>query len=186
MGIMAVFAGGIFGALGYINRGKTKKAAATINSKLSYIQTQNMTKKGSAYLYLYKTSNGIYTAVLQEQDLDGSGEIETSEKLDFADRTALDTYLAAHSDIGSFLCSSRVDVTGDVSGSSLSDPLTESNMIKIGYSKGTGAFTCSNRGSVDEAPAVSTDRFFDTITLTGSETFTVKLVKNTGKHYVEE
>ena len=45
MAIMAVFAGAIIGGMSYINAGKTKKAAARLNNKISSIQTATMTKK---------------------------------------------------------------------------------------------------------------------------------------------
>ena len=58
MAIMAVFAGAIIGGMSYINAGKTKKAAARLNNKISSIQTATMTKKGQTFLYIYRTSEG--------------------------------------------------------------------------------------------------------------------------------
>ena len=40
MAIMAVFAGAIIGGMSYINAGKTKKAAARLNNKISSIHNR--------------------------------------------------------------------------------------------------------------------------------------------------
>jgi prepilin-type N-terminal cleavage/methylation domain-containing protein len=159
MGIMAVFAGGIAGAIGYINQGKTKKAAATLNSKLTAIQQSNMTLKGATYLYLYKDGSEVYMV---------------TSKTNYTDRDSLKTYVASNGG-QTKLCSSKVDVSG--SDGSSTGTLSDDNMIRISYSKGTGAYTYCDMGS-DSV-------FYNTIKLEGTETFTVKLVKNTGKHFVE-
>lgn len=178
MGIMAVFVGGMAGAIGYINQGKTKKAAATLNSMLTSIQQSNMTLKGATYLYLYKDGDDIYMVTARASDVNGDGKIDTTvnteESANYTDRTNLNGYISS-SGGGSKLCSSKVDVIG--SDGSTTSTLTDSNMIRIGYSKGTGAFTYCDMGG-DSV-------FYNTIKLKGTETFTVKLVKNTGKHFVE-
>jgi prepilin-type N-terminal cleavage/methylation domain-containing protein len=178
MGIMAIFAGGIAGTLGYINRGKTKKAAATLNSQLTAIQQSNMTLKGATYLYLYKDGSQIYMVTAHAKDIDGDGKINSTandpESANYTNRSNLDSYVSSYGG-ETKLCSSKVDVIG-IDGSS-TGTLDDSNMIRISYSKGTGAFTYSDMGS-DSV-------FYNTIKLQGTETFTVKLVKNTGKHFVE-
>jgi prepilin-type N-terminal cleavage/methylation domain-containing protein len=185
MGIMAVFAGGIFGALGYINQGKTKKAAATLNSELTSIQQSNMTLKGATYLYLYQDGGTIYMVTARASDVNGDGEIDktpnTKESANYTSRTALNGYVSDNGGQGK-LCSSKVEVIGIDGGDSTT--LTDDNMIRIGYSKSTGAFTYCDMGKETKDDDV-TSLFFNTIKLKGTETFTVKLVKNTGKHFVE-
>jgi hypothetical protein len=175
---LAIFAGGIAGSLNYINRGKTKKASATLNSQLTSIQQSNMTLKGATYLYLYKDGDDIYMVTARASDVNGDGKIDTTENTEesanYTDRSNLNGYVSSNGGQRK-LCSSKVDVIG-IDGST-TGTLTDSNMIRIGYSKGTGAFTYCDMGS-DSV-------FYNTIKLKGTETFTVKLVKNTGKHFVE-
>lgn len=168
MGIMAVLSGAIVGTMGYMNSGRTKKASSKLDTKLDYIQTETMTKKGNTYLYIYTKSDGVYTCILNEQDGD------------FTSRASLDAY----SDLAAWeskLCDSKVKIISSKSGSSGSGlSLDSNNMLKIGYSKSTGAFTYSNSGSV-----TATD-FYDSIELSGKDTFKIKLVQKTGKHFVSK
>lgn len=173
MGIMAIFASAIIGTMGYLNAGRTKKASAKLNSKISYIQTETMTKKGNTYLYLYKKSDGIYMCTLNGQKAGIAAD-------GFASRSELDSYLASQ-DIGDKLCDSKVTITGkNTAGGSMSLELSESNMLKIGYSKSTGAFTYCNDGD----PGKQSD-FYNCLELSGKETFKIKLIRATGKHYVD-
>jgi hypothetical protein len=98
-----------------------------------------------------------------------------TSKTNCTDRTSLDSYVASNGG-QTKLCSSKVDVSGS-DGSSSGTPLDDNNMIRISYSKGTGAYTYCDMGDGSV--------FYNTIKLEGTETFTVKLVKNTGKHFVE-
>ena len=174
MGVFAVLSVAIFGGVSYINAGKTKKASNTLNSKLTFIQTETMTKKGNMYLYVYKKDDGIYTCNL--------GTEVTGDANGFLTRAELDTYLAGH-DAGTKICDSKVTITGKGS-SSLT--LTDSNMLKIGYSKSTGAFTYSNDGSLAADGTLHNKEFLSRLELTGKETFYIKMIKSTGKHYIEK
>ncbi len=174
MGVMAVLSVAIFGGVSYINSGKTKKASNTLNSKLTYIQTETMTKKGNMYLYVYKTPKGIYMLTMNGEIAGGANG--------FLSRTELDTYLASN-DGGVKLCDSKVTIQGKGS-SSLT--LTETNMLKIGYSKSTGAFTYSNDGSLAADGTLHNKEFLSRLELTGKETFYIRMVKATGKHYIEK
>ncbi len=167
--IMAIIATVTVGATGYINSGKTKKASNKLNSKLTFIQTETMTKKGDTNLYIYKKSDGIYICTVNAS----SG--------DFTSRTELDTYLGSH-DIESKLCDSKVTLTGETTGGAAATPLelNENNMLKIGYSKSTGAFTYSNNGSTSAA------EFYNRIEMSGKQTFHIRMIQATGKHYIEE
>lgn len=173
MGIMAVFAGGVAVALGYSNQGRTKKAATSLNDKLSYIQTQTMTLKGETYLYVFKRSDGVYAYIAKEVDTNGNGVIDDAEKKDVTSREDLNDMIGS---AGEKLCGSSVEVSGE--GGATPMTLDDNNMIKIGYSKSTGAFICCNDGSGSS--------FYNTIKMSGREVFTVMLVQKTGKHYIQE
>lgn len=186
MAIMAIFAGVFAGAMGYINTGKTKKASAKLNSRLTYIQTETMTKKGETYLYIYQTSDGVHYCILSSEE-DSNGDGSPDYPKGFRSRSELDSYLSAN-DIGSKLCDSTVKLSGkDSTGGGLA-PLTlgTGNMLKIGYSKATGAFTYSNNGQLDTNGEFDDVPFYSAVELSGKQTFTIKLVKTTGKHFVEE
>ncbi len=172
--IMAILTGVSVTAMGFINSGKTKKASNALDNKLDYIQTQTMTKKGTAYLYLYAASDGIYTYV---------HTTDTSYPDGFDSRTELDSYMTSESIEGSRLCDNNVTVklTGQSgSGSNISLTLNSGNMLKIGHSKSTGEFICSNDGT-----AGSTD-FYDFIELDGKQKFSIKMIKATGKHFIKK
>ncbi len=174
MGVFAVLSVAIFGGISYINAGKTKKASNALNGKLTFIQTETMTKKGTVFLYVYKTADGIYMCAL-------NGE-STGYPDGFMSRAELDSYVAGH-DVATKLCDSRVTITGKGS-SSLT--LTDTNMLKIGYSKSTGAFTYSNDGSLAADGTLHNKEFLSRLELTGKETFYIKMIKATGKHYIEK
>ncbi len=167
IGIMGVFAASTAGVIGYMNSGRTKKASTRLDTRLDYIQTETMTKKGNTNLYIYVKSNGVFTCTLN------------SETADFSDRTQLNNY-SGLSEIEEKLCDSTVKVSTGKNGSGGSMSLSESNMLKISYSKSSGAFTYSNEGNV------ALTEFYDSIVLSGKEQFTVKLVQKTGKHFVVE
>lgn len=172
MGIMGIFAGAIAGTMGYLNSGRTKKASNKLDTKLDYIQSETMTKEGNTYLYIYVKSDGVYTCILNEKTSGTAGG--------FQSRSDLNNY-SGLADVEGKLCDSKVEIISSKSGSSGSSlTLDTNNMLKIGYSKSTGAFTYSNDGD-----PVHTD-FYDNIELTGKETFKIKLVQKTGKHFISK
>lgn len=168
MGIMAILAGVTVFAVGYINTGKTKKASTALDNQLDYIQTETMTKKGTAYLYLYKTADGIYTYV---------HTTDTTYPDGFTSRTQLDSNLPSGG--GRKICDASVTGRVSTSGGD-SYELSTGNMLKIGYDKSTGSIAYSNSGSVTE-----TD-FYNRISLEGKQHFQINMIKATGKHYIVE
>ena len=178
MAIMAVFAGAIIGCLAYINVGKTKKASAKLNNQITKIQTATMTKKGVTYLYIYRTSDGIYSSMASDTtDSDGDGVPDG-----YKNRLDLDAAITV-SQIK--LCDSSVTIKGSEAGAAATT-LNNNNMLKIGYSKGTGSFIYSNNGTVTGGKAMTEMPFYSTIELSGKEKFTIQLVKTTGKHFIKE
>lgn len=185
MGIMAILAIGVVGTMGYINAGKTKKASAKLNSKLTYIQSETMTKEGCSYLYLYKQSDGVYCYISNKNS---DGNVGT----DGLDVAHLDSVASS----GDRICDSNVDVIAyTVSGHSIKlgklkeASGSEADMIKIGYRKSTGDFlaSCVYKGSASdpEKDASGETYFFNRIQLSGKQNFSVRLVEKTGKHYVQ-
>lgn len=182
MGIMAVLAGAMIGGLGYVNAGRAKKATTKLNDAISRIQTDTMTKKGETYLYLFQTDKGVYLCTLNsEEDLNGDGSPDYPNG--FTSRSELTSYINGGGDAGK-LCDEAVTVKGQGSGGSVT--LSGSNMLKIGYSKGTGAFTYSNDGKLDSNGELINVPFYNEIQLFGKDNYTIKLVKATGKHFVKE
>ena len=145
MGIMSIFAGALIGGLGYVNAGKTKKAVAKLDNAISRIQTDTMTKKGETYLYLFQTNKGVFFCTLSSEE-DLNGDVSPDYPNGFTTRAELTGYVNGGGDVGK-LCDSAVTVKGKDDSTSVT--LSESNMLKIGYSKGTGAFTYSNDGKMD-------------------------------------
>ncbi len=188
MAIMAIFAGAIIGAVGWINAGKTRKASAKLNNQISSIQTATMTQKGETYLYIYRTSKGIYSSsVSSNEDFNHDGTPDYP--YGFKERSELNTYLS-NGGGQTKLCDSSVVIKGkknaDGTGSTESVTLKENNMFKIGYSKGTGAFTYSNDGQLDAGGELKGVPFYTLIEMKGKEKFTIQLVKATGKHFIKE
>ena len=186
MAIMAVFAGAIIGGMSYINAGKTKKAAARLNNKISSIQTATMTKKGQTFLYIYRTSDGVYSTVVSSK-IDTNGDGNPDYPKGFTQRSELDQCLSSGKISGDKLCDSTVTITGKQgTGGSNSVTLSESNFLKLGYSKSTGAFNYSNDGSLDTNGEFTDVPFYSMIEMSGKEKFSIKLVKISGKHFVKK
>ena len=172
IGIMAILAGGVASFIGYINNAKTTKSVETFKTKLDRVQTDNMSKEGTTYLYLYKTDDGIFSKIINSKDC-------PSYPKGFETRNDLDYFLSLKPD-ASNIAGTRVNVeaTGNVetTGASTSLELKNDNMIKIGFDKTTGAFSCSNNGKDSD------NIFYDKIVFKGSHNSEIKLVKATGKH----
>lgn len=182
MAIMSLFAGALIGGLGYVNAGRSKKAATKLNNAISRIQTDTMTKKGETYLYLFQTSKGVYFFTLNsEEDLDGDGSPDYPNGLN--SRAQVTAFVNAN-DNAEKLCDSAVTVKAKDGSGSIT--LSGSNMLKVGYSKGTGAFTYSNDGQVDSNGEFTNVPFYNEIKLFGKDKYTIKLVKATGKHFLKE
>lgn len=183
MAIMAILATVTVGAIGYINTGKTKKASAKLNSKLTYIQTETMTKEGRSYLYIYKTNDGVYYVVSNK---DASGNIGNVGLLGVSE---LSSYLSSNPSASKKICDGSVTVTGTTASGQVVEmvELTDTaganqvNLLKIGYDKATGAFSdsCGYAGSSE------TTDFYHEIKLAGKQTSSIKLVEKTGKHYID-
>ena len=140
-----------------------------------------MTKKGVTYLYIYRTSDGIYSSMASDTtDSDGDGVPDG-----YKNRLDLDAAITAGNVSQIKLCDSSVTIKGSEAGAAATT-LNNNNMLKIGYSKGTGSFIYSNNGTVTGGKAMTEMPFYSTIELSGKEKFTIQLVKTTGKHFIKE
>ena len=176
MAIMAVFAGAIIGGMTYLNAGKTKKASAKLNNEISSIQTATMTKKG----------DGVFSSIVSSTyDADNDGTPDFPDG--FMNRADLNTYLT-NGGSQTKICDSTVSIKGKVGTGTGADPMSldTTNMLKIGYSKGTGAFTYCNNGTLDSGKAMIEMPFYSMIEMSGKEKFTIQLVKATGKHFIKQ
>lgn len=181
MAIMGILAGGVAGAIGYLSVGKTKKASAALNSRLATIRTETMTKEGSCYLYIYKTEDGVFAL---DTNKDAAGNVGNTGLVTASE---VSSFIAANFP-GTYICDESVTVSASSATGNTVElvNLTDSagagqtNVIKIGYSKATGAFSdsCGLTGTQDT-------EFYNSIQLAGKQTFTIKMVEKTGKHYVD-
>lgn len=160
--IMAILAGIIGGAYSIIKAGNASKSTSKFLARLDTVQVENLTKKGTTYLYLYK-DDGLKTLMYNDGTDDGLA-------------TRADVIANTSNGAVTEIAGSGVDFTmsdGSSSG-------TDSNLVvKIAFQKSSGAFLCSKKIT----DTTGTD-FCDIISFKGNGTtsYKVKLVKNTGKH----
>ena len=64
--IMAILAGIIGGAYSIIKSGNASKSTSRFLGRLDTTQVENMTKKGTTYLYLFKDSDGVQTLMYND------------------------------------------------------------------------------------------------------------------------
>ena len=164
--IMAILAGIIGGAYSIIKSGNASKSTSRFLGKLDTTQVENMTKKGTTYLYLFKDSDGVQT--LMYNDGTDTGLNSQSDVIAHkADGVVTD------------IAGSGVDFTATSGSDSVNSKDTSDLVIKISFDKASGAFKCCKKA--DDA-AGST--LYKEISFKGRGTtsYGVKLVKDTGKH----
>ena len=164
--IMAILAGIIGGAYSIIKSGNASKSTSRFLGRLDTTQVENMTKKGTTYLYLFKDSDGVQT--LMYNDGTDTGLNSQSDVIAHkADGVVTD------------IAGSGVNFTATSSSGSVNSKDTSDLVIKISFEKASGAFKCCKKA--DDA-AGST--FYTEISFKGRGTtsYGVKLVKDTGKH----
>lgn len=148
--IMAILTGSLVSAAGYLKYANAKAGAKEVNTKLSELRIDSMSKMNTPYMYLYNIGGATYMKVVSGKDADkatiSNGILDTNT-----------------TKIGN----SQIEVFCD------STKITDGNSVQISMDKSTGAFlSCPN-----EIKVASID---------GRNSYIVKLVKSTGRHYMDE
>lgn len=155
--IMAILTGTFVSAAGYLKYANAKSGAKKINAELSALRIDTMSKKNTPYLYIYTIDNSTYLKVVTGADAD-KATIGGTPNLD------KNTTKIGNPQI-------KVSYTKD--GSSYEDLGGSNKVIMIKMDKSSGAFTSDFQG----IKVASAD---------GKTSYVIKLVKTTGKHYIEE
>ncbi len=195
LAIMGLLASAIVANVVILGQQNAKKVAYAINDKLNNLQTDNITKRGDEYMYIYrdyKTKDIIYVMwTMKESEVqDPSGSVKrkrvprTLEKRRNGYSQFYELCQEAYQASRSL---SNDDVKIYVSKGGTKTELKD-GMIKIKFDRTTGAFTCrkmvANKSeNVDDESAAIVD--FDQIIIDGRTDYAIKLVGATGKRTVE-
>lgn len=145
--IIGIFTGLVSIGFGYIQSGNIRSAAQTINSNLSKLKYDAMSKENKQYMYIYQYGNGYYFLCSDQE----------KASLSLGD--------------GQLICNASCSITVDGGTPIGTDPM------RIAYKKGSGGFDTSKSTITQDITIKRNDG-----TGTG---YVVKLVTETGKHYVE-
>lgn len=166
--IMAILAGVAAGSMSLIAAGNAKKCSARFNSALNEAQVQTMSLKDPIYLYLYRASNGkLMVATSKEEcksrtDIDNASSMKEREVGDHA-------------------------ITVKYSQDSTEKTLGDDEILRIAYRKDSGAYDVGNSGHSSELNSdPSTRKFISEVKFEGKNSYKVKMVEETGKHFVEK
>lgn len=147
--IMAILTGSFVSAAGYLKYANAKAGAKKINTELSELRIDSMSKMNTPYMYLYNIGGSTYMKVVSGKDADKAIE-----------NGLLDTNTTK-------LGNSQIEVFCD------GTKITEGTPTKIYMDKSTGAF-------------ISCPKEIKVASIDGHNTYVIKLVKSTGRHYMEE
>lgn len=157
--IMGIMVGSSVSMMGHIRYANTKKIVESMDAALSKQRVTTMSKQGTPYLYIYKLSDGYYMKQL-------------TQKLDSFDAAKLNAD-------GTKLSGSSVVISME-NGTDTKE-VKDDKFIRIAYKK-SGAFkTAEYVNSADGTGNLDGNK----IVIEGSSTYTITLVKDTGKHIVE-
>lgn len=166
LAIMGVLTGMISLSFSYIQHANTRSAAKTVDSTISKLKFDVMSKQDKPYLYLYQIDGNCYM------------KVTTNSKGDDLDKAT-----------GKLLCNSAVSVLVkryqcDSTGSEISGTEEEKSLlalgskIRISFTKSSGAFITDDISGTKYG--YKQIAFGDSV-----GDFTINLVKDTGKHYIE-
>lgn len=141
--IIGIFTGLASISFGYIKAGNVRSAVQTVDSNLSRLRLDTMSKATKPYMYLYRLGDNYYMYCTNS--------------------ASVDTSVAN----GTKIANSNVEIKIDGA------PLSNSPCI-IGFQKGSGAFL----GGTPQEISFSDSNGQGTI-------YILKLVNETGKHYIE-
>ncbi len=155
---------GIFTALatigfGYLKSGNVKSAVKTVDSNLTKLKLDTMSKENKPYMCIYKVGSNYYMLC------------------------TTDTTISPNAKNGLKIGNGNVKIS--VGGTEL----TGSSKIYIAFKKGSGAFANKvTLGGVDNnTVTTSSDSTIEMENSSGSGTkYTLHMIKDTGKHYIEQ
>lgn len=148
--IMAILTGSFVSAAGYLKYANAKAGAKKINTELSELRIDSMSKMKTPYMYLYNIDGNTYMKVVTGDNADSASI--SSGVLD------KNTTKIGNSQV-------KISCDGTV--------IAENKSVQIYMNKSTGAFAAAAPG---EIKVESIDK---------KTSYTIKLVKNTGRHYIE-
>lgn len=146
--IMAILTGSFVGAAGYLKYANAKAGAKKINTELSELRIDSMSKMNTPYMYLYNIDGTTYMKVVTGDRADKAKENGLLDK--------------NTTKIGN----SQVTVSCD------GTKITDGQTVTITMDKSTGAF-------------LSSPQKIEVASVDGKNSYVIKLVKSTGRHYIE-
>ena len=146
--IMAILTGSFVAAAGYLKYANAKSGAKKINTELSELRIESMSKMNTPYMYLYNIGGTTYMKVVAGENANKAKENGLLDK--------------NTTKVGN----AQVTVSCD------GTKITDGNAVTITMDKSTGAFLLGP----EKIEVASVD---------GKSSYVIKLVKTTGRHYIE-
>lgn len=173
--IMGILAGIAAGSLSLITAGNAKKSAARFNNALNEAQVQTMSLKNPTYLYLYRASNGRIMAATSSKKCDSrtdlDNEVDNMKTREVGDKAITIKFILA--------------ADGSIATSDVEKELGDDQMLRIVYRKDNGAYNAVESGHFGSG-GLQSNLFIKEIQFLGKAHYKVKMVEETGKHYVEK
>ena len=155
--ILGILAGGAFLGIRSLDSGNVQSSVKRIDALLDYVRVQNMSKDKTYYLLLEEVSGDYFARVQYPED---SSMVEVlSERLKLKNGTI--TFFSETS-------------TGAESEKTIDSDVTPAVTMQLSFRKESGALEAGSDGYVRRIVVSSAGR-----------TYTIYLVKATGKHYIE-
>lgn len=159
--IIGILAGGAFIGIRSIDSGNAQSSVKRIDALLNYVRVQNMSRDKEYYLVLEEADREYIAKVQYRADLDANRTDVLNEKLELKNGNI--TYYSAP-DSSSLETAYRI----------ASDTVPAVAM-EISFNKETGALQAGDDGNYIRRIVISA----------AGRTYTINLVKATGKHYIE-
>lgn len=172
--IMAILAGVAAGSLSLITAGNAKKCSARFNGALNEAQVQTMSLKDPSYLYLYRESSGKVMVATSNEKCDSRSDFDT-KAANMKTREVGDKAIT----VKFTFAADGVSTTSDVE-----KTLGDDQMLRIVYRKDNGAYDVAESGQFGSGGRLG-NLFIKEVKFSGKGRYKVKMVEETGKHFVE-